>query len=369
MKIQFGLVLACLSLAACQTSTPPPIKTTSASNTPIVIAHRGASGYRPEHTLEAYKLAIEQGADFIEPDLVMTKDGHFIARHENEISSTTNVADHPEFADRKTTKSVEGPSHEGWFSEDFTLAELKTLRAKERLPEFRPQNTAFDNKFDVPTLEDIISFTREQSKIHNRPIGLYIELKHPAYFSSIDLAMEDAFLKVLEDFDLNTTQADIPIFIQCFWPQSLMQMREKTPLPLVFLILSQSPPESVLKANGISQWSEIYSLEGLKRMRNFADGVGPSLDLVLPKIVDGEHIPSTLIEDAHQAGLKVHAWTLRAENMALPEAYRTGSTDQADYAIQRGNIEKLARDLFDVGIDGLFTDNPDLVVKVKNELK
>ncbi len=377
MKIHFGLALAIVALVACQPKAPPASSDTGADSQieaeaaikePIVIAHRGASGYRPEHTLEAYKLAIEQGADFIEPDLVLTKDGIFIARHENEIGSTTNVADHPEFADRKTTKSVEAPPHEGWYSEDFTLAELKTLRSKERLPQFRPQNTEYDNQFDVPTLEEIIDFTREQSKIHNRPIGLYIELKHPAYFSGIDLPMEEAFLKVLEDKQLNALEGDIPIYIQCFWPQSLMQMRDKTELPLVYLFSSQSPPEEILKANGLSDWSQMYSAEGLKRISSFADGVGPSLDLVLPSIVEGERVESTLIADAHEAGLKVHAWTLRSENMALPEAYRKGDPSQADYAIQTGNIAQLASDLFAADIDGLFSDNPDIIVQVRDEL-
>src|SRR5262249_13877374 len=152
------------------------------SSTPIVIAHRGASGYRPEHTLESYRLAIELGADFIEPDLVPTKDGRFVARHENEISGTTDVARRPEVAARKTKKSIDGVEVEGWFTEDFTLVELKALRARERLPQLRPGNAAYDGRFEVPTLEEIIELAQGESTRRGRTIGIYPELKHPSYF-------------------------------------------------------------------------------------------------------------------------------------------------------------------------------------------
>ncbi len=331
---------------------------------PIIIAHRGASGYRPEHTLESYKLGIEMGADFIEPDLVMTKDGVLIARHENEISTTTNVADHPLFASRKTTKTIEEKTHTGWFTEDFTLAELKTLKAKERLPDLRPKNTLFDNKLDILTLEEIVVFVRQQSNLNKRKIGLYIELKHPTYFSDIGLPMEDNFLSILEKNDLNSQAANVPIFIQCFWPQTLRKIRDKTPLPLILLLATTPPDHSVLEALNLSKWEEILEPNHLKFISNFCDGIGPDLSLIFPTTTDTTHpTESKLIQNAHAENLKVHVWTLRAENAMIPHKYRDGLESDANNASSFGNLTILTQDLVNAGIDGIFTDHTDIVFK------
>ncbi|ACT59466.1 glycerophosphodiester phosphodiesterase family protein [Hirschia baltica] len=331
---------------------------------PIIIAHRGASGYRPEHTLESYKLAIEMGADFIEPDLVMTKDGVLIARHENEISTTTNVTDHPEFASRKTIKTIEGEIHTGWFTEDFTLAELKTLKAKERLPDLRPKNTLFDNKLDILTLEEIIVFARQQSNLNKRKIGLYIELKHPTYFNDIGLPMEDSFLAILEKNDLNSQTPDLPVFIQCFWPHTLQKIRDKTPLPLILLLATTPPDHSVLETLNISKWEETFEPNHLKFISNFCDGIGPDLSLVFPATTDTtQPTESKLIQNAHAANLKVHVWTLRAENAMLPHKYRIGPEGDASNATSFGNLVDLTQDLVSAGIDGFFTDHTDIVFK------
>ena len=329
---------------------------------PIVIAHRGASGYLPEHTLEAYKLGIEMGADFIEPDLVLTKDGVFVARHENEISTTTNVSELTQFKDRKTTKVIEGLEYTGWFTEDFTLAELKTLKARERLPDIRPDNTKHDDKYKVVSLEEIIEFARQQSQVHKRQIGLYIELKHPKYFRDINLAMEDRFLEVLSENNLNSDEADLPIYIQCFWPTPLIYMRNKTPHPQVFLMYSEAPDNSVLETLQFAEWEEGYSTAGMQKISTFADGIGPWTGLVFPESKsNNSEAGSKFIINAHSVGLKVHPWTLRSENIHLPAAYQ--SSDDAT----QGNIAAFARDLFEAGADGVFTDNPDVVVKSRDE--
>ena len=181
---------------------------------PIVIGHRGASGYRPEHTLAAYRLAIRLGADYVEPDLVSTKDGVLVARHENEISGTTDVADHPEFADRRTTKTIDGRPVTGWFTEDFTLAELKTLRAKERLPQVRPDNTRYDGRFEIPTLNEVLDLVKQESHREGRKIGVYPETKHPTYFDSIGLSLEEPLVRTLRRHGLD--QRTSKVFIQSF---------------------------------------------------------------------------------------------------------------------------------------------------------
>jgi glycerophosphoryl diester phosphodiesterase len=209
----------------------------SSSVRPVVIGHRGASGYRPEHTLASYQLAIELGADFVEPDLVSTRDGILVARHENEISDTSDVAAHPEFAARRAEKSIDGAAISGFFSEDFTLAELKTLRARERLPALRPANTRFDGQFEIPTLEEIIALVQRESAARGRSIGLYPETKHPSYFRSIGLALEEPLIRVLHASGYDARSS--PLFIQSFEVGNLQRLRALTPLRLVQLIDAQ----------------------------------------------------------------------------------------------------------------------------------
>ena len=297
----------------------------------IVIAHRGASGERPEHTLASYQRAIEQGADYIEPDLVMTRDGVLVARHEPEIGGTTNVAQHPEFAARRRTQVIDGETMQGWFTEDFTLAELKMLRARERLPTLRSSNTAFDGQFEIPTFDEIMQLALDTNRRRaGRPrIGLYPETKHPAHFQALGLPQEAAVLETLRRFSYDAPGA--PVFIQSFDPNNLKQLRAMTSLPLVQLLE--------------------YQVGDLPGMARYADAIGIAKPLATPQTVAA----------AHAAGMAVHVWTFRAENQFLPEDLRSGK-DPAAHGDLAAEIERfLAR-----GIDGFFVDFPAVGVAVRD---
>nr|WP_236660034.1 glycerophosphodiester phosphodiesterase [Sphingopyxis lutea] len=311
----------------------------------IVIAHRGASGERPEHTLAAYKLAIEQGADFIEPDLVLTRDGVLVARHENEISETTDVADRPEFAARRATKTIDGREVSGWFTEDFTLAELKTLRAKERLPQLR--STDSDGAFDVPTFEEILAFLAEANMGRETPVGVYPETKHPSYFASIGLPHEAPLLALLDAYGYRGSAA--PLFIQSFEVGNLKALRAKSDLPLIQLMEAEGGPADI---PGTS-YAAMASPEGLKAIAAYADGIGPNKTMIIPRTALGAlGSPTTLVRDAHAAGLKVHPWTFRRENYFLPLGHK-GGINPAGHGDLAGEI----RAYLATGIDGLFSDN------------
>lgn len=314
---------------------------------PLLIAHRGASGDRPEHTLAAYTLAIEQGADFIEPDLVLTRDGVLVARHENEISETTDVAARPEFAARKTTKTIDGVAFTGWFTEDFTLAELKTLRARERLPQLRPANTAFDGQFAVPTLDEVIALAKAKSIETGRTIGIYPETKHPSYFASIGLPHDKPLLAALAA--AGWTGRDAPVFIQSFETGNLKALRTRTKVPLIQLIADDgAPPDQP----GL-RYADMTTQAGLKAIARYADGVGAAKALVIARTGEGAlSAPTALVANAHKAGLKVHVWTFRAENYFLPTSLRTGSDP-----IARGDLAAEVAAFARAGIDGLFADN------------
>jgi glycerophosphoryl diester phosphodiesterase len=318
-----------------------------AANGPIIIAHRGASGERPEHTLGSYELAIEQGADFIEPDLVSTKDGVLVARHENEISETTDVAAHPEFADRKTTKTIDGQSLTGWFTEDFTLAELKTLRAKERLPQLRPANTAYDGQSDVPTLDEIIALVKRREQETGRRIGLYPETKHPGYFRALGLPLEERLVATLAKAGYDG--ADDPVFIQSFEVENLKRLNGMTELPLIQLMASVAgPPDQP----GMT-YAAMSTPEGLAEIARYADGVGLEKAMVIPRTADGKlAAPTRIVKDAHAAGLKVHVWTFRRENYFLPREFKAGESP-----VEVGNVGAEIRAFLATGIDGLFSDN------------
>lgn len=312
---------------------------------PLVIAHRGAPGYRPEHTLASYRLAIALGADYVEPDLVSTRDGVLVARHENEIGATTDVGSHPEFADRLTTKVVDGRTLTGWFTEDFTLAELKTLRAVERLPSLRPRNTRYDGRYDVPTLDEILTLVDEESRRLGRPVGVYPETKHPSHFAALGLALEVPLLDALERHGMGGPHA--PVFIQSFEVANLRWLRSRTPLPLVQLVAADGRVDLV-------------TATGLRRVASYADAVGVAKDLVLPRHGETGTIgdPSPLVADAHALGLRVHVWTVRDENAFLPTGYRRGS----DPAAIGDSIEE-TQAFLDAGVDGLFTDHPDTTLE------
>ena len=331
-----------LALLLATAAAPAPAR-------PVVIAHRGASGERPEHTLEAYRVAIAEGADFIEPDLVMTKDGHMVARHENEISGTTDVAAHPEFAARKATKTIDGAPVTGWFTEDFTLAELKALRARERMPQLRAANAkAYDGKFDVPTLDEILALVAEQDKQTGRRIGLYPEIKHSTYFTKLGLPMERPLIAALAK--AGYTKASDPVIIQSFEVGNLQALHGMTKLRLVQLVASQAGP--VDKPG--TTYAQMVTPAGLQAIAAYAQAIGPEKPLIVPRDAEGSSLPpTTLVADAHKAGLIVHPWTFRSENYFLPAELRKG-TSPADH----GDAAAEYRMFYALGVDGLFSEFP-----------
>jgi glycerophosphoryl diester phosphodiesterase len=296
---------------------------------PLIIAHRGASGHRPEHTIEGYTLAIEMGADVIEPDLVSTKDGVLVARHENEIGGTTDVAS--KFPERKTTKQIDGDAVTGWFTEDFTLAELKTLGARERLP-FRSHE--YDGRFLVPTYEEVVDLAARKSREAGREIATYPETKHPSYFRSIGLPLEPKLVAVLDAHGLKN-KSD-PVFIQSFEPSSLQTLKTMTAVRLMQLL---------------DEGADVTSAR-LAAIAKYADGIGPNKRLIVPAGPDGRLLPSTpLVREAHAAGLFVHVWTMRSEGVFLSPSYE--GDPRREYAQFR-----------ELGVDGLFTDFPDVAAAV-----
>ncbi|MGW9206918.1 glycerophosphodiester phosphodiesterase [Embleya sp. NPDC055664] len=329
---------------------------------PIVIGHRGASGYRPEHTLESYRLAIRMGADYIEPDLVSTKDGVLVARHENEISGTTDVAAHPEFAARKTTKTIDGAPVTGWFTEDLTLAELKTLRAKERLPQVRPTNTTFDGKFEVPTFQEVLDLARTEGRRLDRTIGVYPETKHPSYFQSIGLALEEPLVRVLKQNRL-TGRKD-KVFIQSFETANLRKLDRMTDNKLIQLLDASGRPYDLVVANDPRTYQDLAKPENLKWIHSYADGIGVNKNLIVPRDAAGKLLaPTSVIRDAHRNQLLVHAWTFRAENQFLPLDFRLGADPNA-----RGDITSEYELFYGLGLDGVFADHPDTAVAARTGL-
>lgn len=311
---------------------------------PIVIAHRGASGERPEHTIMAYRLAVDEGADYIEPDLVVTKDGHLVVRHENEIAGTTDVASRPEFAARKTTKIIDGEKIEGWFAEDFTLAEIKSLRTRERLPDLRPGSARFDGRESIPTFQEVIELAKAQSRRLGHPIGIYPEMKHPSFLASVGLPIDKLLAGALKANGLDSRQAKV--FVQCFEPGPLKTFQQLSQVRRVQLVGAGDP--------------QMVSAEGLKAIAAYADGVGPDWSLVIPTAGGVLGAPTALVADAHSTGLVVHPWTVRAENRFLPAALRRG-TAPADH----GEVAKVFRALYAAGVDGVFSDFPRLAVAAR----
>ncbi|NYJ00352.1 glycerophosphoryl diester phosphodiesterase [Nocardioides thalensis] len=325
---------------------------------PLVFAHRGASGYRPEHTLAAYELGVEQGADYIEPDLVSTKDGVLVARHENEISGTTDVEAHPEFADRKKTKTIDGRQFTGWFTEDFTLAELKTLRAEERIPADRPQNTQYNGLYEVPTLEEVLTLVDELEAETGRTIGVAPELKHSTYFDSIGLSMEEPLVETLAEFDLD--EADSAVAIQSFEVTNLKDLNGMTDAPLVQLLDGSGGPAD-LAGSGVT-YESMLTKKGIKRISKYADWLSPYKLWVIPRTATGElGEPTGVVATAHKAGLPVVIWTMRAENKNLPTECRVGADP-----IAIGDLACEVHAYLDAGVDAFFTDHPDLGVAARD---
>ena len=320
---------------------------------PTVIAHRGASGYRPEHTLAAYELALRQCADVIEPDVVSTKDGILVARHENEISGTTDVATRTEFAGRRTTRMIDGAAVTGWFTEDFTLAELRTLRTKERLPQVRPANTAYDGLYPVPTLAEVFDLARHSRTCTGRPVGVAPETKHPTYFASIGLPMEERLVAELDRAGLN--RSTDRVLIQSFEVGNLRRLDRLTDVRLVQLVACSGAPYDLRAGGDHRTYTDLVTPAGLSQIARYADQVGLCKDRMIPRDPAGNLLePTDVIENAHDAGLRVAGWTFRRENSFLPADYRIG-TDPAGIGDLAGEINRF----LDAGMDAFFTDNPD----------
>ncbi|MFC6160715.1 glycerophosphodiester phosphodiesterase [Kribbella jiaozuonensis] len=354
------------SLSSAQsTSAAGPVAVQAAKHRDdfVIVGHRGASGYRPEHTLASYELAARMGADYIEPDLVTTKDHVLVTRHEPEIGGTTDVASHPEFAGRKTTKMLDGVATTGWFTEDFTLAELKTLRAKERIPATRQHNTVFDGHYQIPTFQEVIDLSKRLSKELGRPIGIYPETKHPTYFRAQGLPLEPELIKTLNRNGLN--RPDSKVFVQSFEVGNLKALDKQLRVPLVQLTSSVGAPYDFVASGDKRTYADIVSAKGLREVATYADGVGPSKDQIIPLDAAGKlGKPTSLVADAHKAGLVVHPYTFRVENTFLPADFDS-STNPNDSGNLFGEIAAYRK----VGIDGLFTDNTDIAVAEEKEAR
>ncbi|WP_274558459.1 glycerophosphodiester phosphodiesterase family protein [Streptomyces spiramyceticus] len=340
-----SVLLAAGAATAASAITALPATGTAAAepqrDRPVIIGHRGAAGWRPEHTAASYTHAVQTGADWIEPDLVPTKDHVLVVRHENEISGTTDVAQHPEFAARRTTKTVDGRSVTGWFTEDFTLAELKTLRAVERLPLVRNRNTAFDGRLDIMTFQEVVDLARKLSKRYGRTIAVFPETKHPSYFRSIGLPLEPELVRVIRRNHLDAREC----IVQSFEPSSLTRIAEaRLRLPLWQALGTTGGPYG-----HPATYKEMMTPAGLRQIAEYADWIGPDKSSVVA--------PSPLLADAHAAGLKVGAYTFRCENQFLPAQFRRGTASNdfgdafAEYALHYG-----------LGVDAVVTDFPDLAV-------
>ncbi len=325
---------------------------------PQVFGHRGASALRPEHTIASYAKAVADGADFIEPDLVVTRDGVLVIRHENNIAETTDIAAHPEFAGRRTQKIVDGETQTGWFTEDFTLAELKTLRARERLPQLRPANAAMDGWFDVPTWAEMIDFAAAESLARGRSIGLVPELKHSTYFAGLGLPLEDRFLASLAAHHYTRTA---PLVIQSFEVANLKYLRAKLGRPANVQLMqlctnTGDRPADVVKAGGTLTYQAMIAPAGLADVARYADILAPDTRTIIPLAPDKRlAAPSPVVADAHRAGLLVMPWTFRPENYFLAADFAAGGDPRArNVAGSTAEIRAYLR----AGIDGFFTDDP-----------
>jgi glycerophosphoryl diester phosphodiesterase len=329
---------------------------------PIVIGHRGSPAYRPEHTIASYTLAIEMGADYIEPDLVFTKDGKLVARHEPDIGATTDVADHTEFASRRTTRTIDGVVFANtWFTFDFTLAELKTLRAKERLPLVRPQNTALDGLFEVPTFQEVIDLAKAKG------VGIYPETKHPTFFQSLGFSYDAPLLDTLRANGLD--RPDAKVFIQSFEVGNLQRLRGETQLPLIQLIDSTGAPADFVASGDPRTYDDLVTPQGLAEIATYADGIGPDKSRIVAGNSAGKPLgqPTTLVRDAHRVGLLLHPFTFRPENNFLAADFRVGNPSSPEFLHARGDQPAELALYYRLGVDGLFADNADTAVAVREK--
>nr|WP_180058365.1 glycerophosphodiester phosphodiesterase [Acinetobacter sp. YH12227] len=367
------ILLSTFGLTACnsddnktQVSKPPVLPDTGF----VIVGHRGASALRPEHTLASYQKAIDDGADFIEPDLVPTKDGYLIARHESEISGTTNVSSLTQFADRKKTKKIDGLDYTGWFTEDFTLNELnQNVKARERIPQYRPTNTTYNDQSSIPTLEQIIELTDAHYKKTGKIVGLYIETKHPTFFQKQNLAMEDRLLSTLAKYKY--TREIAPVYLQSFETTNLKYFHEqlarrKSLKHAKIIQLLDSPnaiPGDLQDQATPANYASLATPQGLKDVASYADGIGPSKTYIFS---NNEFKQTNFVKDAHAAGLKVHPYTLRPENGFLPDYLKCNqiATERCD----SGALKEF-ENFYKAGVDGVFTDDPALARKALNQFQ
>lgn len=337
-------------------TTPPEASMTS--HAPLVLGHRGAAGYRPEHTSAGYRLAAQLGADYLEPDLVPTKDGYLVDRHEPDISQTTDVTSHPEFARLRTTKTIDGVTTTGWFTTDFTLRQLETLRAVERLPAIRQHNTLYNGLYRIPTLQDDISQVVALSRDYHRTIGIVPEIKHSTYFRSIGLPMEQRTLDVLRRNHLDGTHPAIPVIIQSFEVGNLQALHQRTRIPLMQLTSATGAPADFVASGDQRTYADLTTPRGLRQVAKYATYLGPDKNQIVPRDSANKLLaPTTLIRDAHRAGLLVTPYTFRNENAFLPADYQRG-TDPADYGDALAEYQLF----YSLGVDGLFSDDSDTAV-------
>jgi glycerophosphoryl diester phosphodiesterase len=363
-RVALVIAASALLLLSMTGTAPARGRDRAAAAGPTIYGHRGAAGYRPEHTLGSYRLGARLGADYIEPDLVSTKDHALVARHEPAIGATTDVAQHPEFASRRTTKVIDGVTYaDDWFTEDFTLAELKTLRAKERLPDLRQRNTIYDGRYSIPTFQEVIDLRDRLSEQLHRKIGLIPELKHSTYFKSIGLPLEGPFLQAMRRNGLADGSGKVTV--QSFEIGNLEQLDRAMPkVPLVQLFDSPAnQPGDVLAAGGSATYGDMATPAGLREVAKYADIAGPAKTYIVPRDASGRsQTPTTFVHDAHTAGLHVVPYTFRNENTFLPLELRS-SADPAAY----GNAIAEYEQFFRLGVDGVFSDNPDTAKAARDQ--
>ncbi|MEV6896000.1 glycerophosphodiester phosphodiesterase [Amycolatopsis sp. NPDC051372] len=356
-----GLALLGVASLAIGPATAAPQQVAGAAahrhDDPVIVGHRGAPGYRPEHTLASYELAFRMGVDFVDVDLVPTKDGRLVARHEPEIGGTTDVADHKEFASRKATKVIDGVTMTGWFTEDFTLAELKTLRAKERIPENRPNNQLYNGRFQIATYQEVIDLTRRLGKELHRTLGTYPEVKHSTYFKSIGNPTEPKLVAFLNRNGLN--RADAPVIIQSFEVANLKELHKQVRVPLLQLTEASGAPADFVAAGDKRTYADIVTPTGLREVAKYAKYLGPDKAQVIPRDAsDNLGKPTSLVADAHRVGLKVQPYTFRNENPFLPANLRSSAAPTAF-----GNVFAEEAAFFKAGVDGFFADQADTALE------
>ncbi|WP_158884261.1 glycerophosphodiester phosphodiesterase [Amycolatopsis anabasis] len=324
---------------------------------PVIVGHRGAPGYRPEHTLASYELAYRQGVDWVDVDLVPTKDGQLVARHENEIGGTTDVARHPEFANRKTTKVIDGTALTGWFTEDFTLAELKTLRAVERIPDLRTNNTLYNGRWQIATYQEVLDLTRRLGRELHRTLGTYPEIKHSTYFQSIHNPTEPKLVEILNRNGLNRRNA--PVIIQSFEVSNLKELHRQVRVPLVQLTSAEGAPADFVAKGDPRTYADLVTPQGLREVATYARYLGPEKNQVIPRDAAGNlTTPSALVRDSHAAGLRVVPYTFRNENNFLPTNLRSAGGPAA-----WGDVFAEEEAFLEAGLDGFFADQPDTALE------